>query len=177
MSQVAVWRDHIFGLLGYWHHGILCPDGTVIHFKTNTIPKSKAAAYIQRTSLSVFKGRSPHVYIVLDPPGIVYPPYIVVRRAQSKLGLSGYHLFYNNCESFARWCLTGEHSSRQINSYALGSLAGLPGVLLAAFNLSVADCYNGKLVRLSDPSSLSIPHVQPTNITTATHSHHSFLSQ
>lgn len=148
MSQVAVWRGHPRGVLGYWHHGILCPNNTVIHFKSE-IPKSKRTACVVRTSLSEFKGKSSEVYIVLQPPNLVFTPSQVEGRAISKLGASNYHILFNNCESFARWCLTGHSSSRQVNSYLLGSIAGIPGLLVSAFKLSFSDCYAGRMVQIS----------------------------
>ncbi len=37
-------------------------------------------------------------------------------RAKSMLGSSGYHLFANNCEHFATWCMTGKHDSAQLQT-------------------------------------------------------------
>jgi Lecithin retinol acyltransferase len=43
-------------------------------------------------------------------------PDVVIARAESMLGTSGYHLFANNCEHFATWCMTGERDSAQVQT-------------------------------------------------------------
>lgn len=40
----------------------------------------------------------------------------VIRRAESRLGETGFNLGLNNCEHFASWCKTGISSSRQIEA-------------------------------------------------------------
>ncbi len=40
-------------------------------------------------------------------------PDAVVAYAQSKLGMRGYNILYNNCEHFANECLSGEHICHQ----------------------------------------------------------------
>lgn len=155
MSQIAVWRSFNVGVVGYWHHGILCPDGTVIHYKPQrpSTHKNKHTARIVRTSLRVFKGRSPHVYDVVHRGEPVLPPAEVARRAESKLGEMGYDLFENNCETFARWCVTGTRESRQIRSLRRGAKAGVPGLVFSALSLSLGDCYRGRMVRWSGSRS------------------------
>ena len=45
---------------GYWHHGIDCGDGTVIHYAG--LEREKSDAYVRRTSLAEFcKGRTVRV--------------------------------------------------------------------------------------------------------------------
>jgi len=66
---------------------------------------------------------------------------LVVDRAESKLGLSGYGLFSNNCEHFATWCVHDRTASAQVNgakaagavvsSAAAGAAAGI-GVVSGA---------------------------------------------
>jgi Lecithin retinol acyltransferase len=36
----------------------------------------------------------------------------------SRLGEGNYHLIFNNCQHFARWCATGDHESEQLRSVA-----------------------------------------------------------
>jgi Lecithin retinol acyltransferase len=71
-----------------------------------------------------------------------------VARAKSRLGECGYNLLNNNCEHFARWCVTDRHSSAQINGvFATGGVGaaaasaatggiGLVGAAGAAAGLS-----------------------------------------
>ncbi|MDS3861251.1 lecithin retinol acyltransferase family protein [Thermosynechococcaceae cyanobacterium BACA0444] len=59
-------------------------------------------------------------------------PNIVVERAVSRLGESGYSLLSNNCEHFAAWCKTGKHQSEQVkNGVAVGAGAPLAGAAVA----------------------------------------------
>jgi hypothetical protein len=112
--------DHIFvHCTGYSHHGIDCGDGRVIHF--DFTPKQKLRAMFGRresskicvTTMDEFSsGRDVFVRryeIEIDRDEIV-------RRAECRLGESGYHLFGNNCEHFAQWCVTGKAESTQVRS-------------------------------------------------------------
>lgn len=134
MSQIAIWRTLPVEPFGYWHHGVLCPDKTVIHFKSRANLVSKRDARIVHSSLAKFKGtRTPRdtpVYRIVHRRQL--PADVVVARARSCLGQSGYNLVHNNCESFARWCVVGVHRSFQIEAlasafrsgYRVGSVAG-----------------------------------------------------
>lgn len=103
--------DHIFvRRLGYTHHGVEVADGLVIHF-TGT-PGSKRGAAIRQEPIEVF--RSGGVVQVRRYEQRLEPD-VAVERAESKLGQSGYNLYANNCEHFARWCVTGNHRSSQVN--------------------------------------------------------------
>lgn len=158
MSQVAVWRGPKLGLFGYWHHGILCPDGSVIHYSTGSGKRrSKRRARVIRTSLEQFRKDSTAVYEV-HPKDLssLLPLDEVVRRAESRLGNGGYHLLFNNCESFAKWCATGEEKSRQINSHAKYVLHGffpfgVPGAVLgaclSAMKMSFGDLKTCRMIR------------------------------
>lgn len=144
--------DHVYvKRKGYTHHGVEVDDAMVIHF-TGT-PGSKRDAIIRRDSLDTFANG-----------GVVqvrrYEQRVdateSVERAESKLGESGYHLYSNNCEHFARWCVTDKHKSGQVAGVnatggviasssaaaaggvgvvsAVGAAAGLsgPGIMLMA---------------------------------------------
>lgn len=41
---------------------------------------------------------------------------VVVQRALSRVGETGYHLLWNNCEHFATWCKTGHEHSTQVHA-------------------------------------------------------------
>ena len=83
----------------------------------------KTTAIIRRVTLAEFaQGAS----IQTRAYGMCFDAEAVVARAEAMLGRSGYHLFSNNCEHFATWCVTGEHSSSQVE--AALSAAGIVGV-------------------------------------------------
>jgi lecithin:retinol acyltransferase len=126
--------DHVFvKRLGYTHHGVEAADRMVIHF-TGT-PGSKRGAAIRSEAMDLFADGG-RVAIQeydrrLDPPE-------AVARAESKIGQCDYNLYRNNCEHFARWCVTGHHRSRQVNganatggvvTVTAGAAAGGVGVI------------------------------------------------
>lgn len=93
----------------YWHHGIDCGNGQVIHYTGE--PFHRGQGIVERTDLETF-ARKGNVEIVSYKRCAM--PEIVVRRAESRLNESSYDLLANNCEHFARWCKTGGHESRQV---------------------------------------------------------------
>lgn len=111
--------DHIyvkcFNGIAYTHHGIDCGNGTVIHF-------SKAKGKISRNTISSFASESLDGVVYAYDYKQCYPPSVVVQRAMSRLGESGYNLFGNNCEHFATWCKTGQWESQQVDG-TFGSTA------------------------------------------------------
>ena len=105
----------------YRHHGIACGDGTVIDFAGQG--GGQSTAIIGQVTLAEFAQGAP---VRTSAYGASYEPEIVVARATSMIGQSGYDLFSNNCEHFATWCLTAEHSSAQVE--AVWSAACIVGV-------------------------------------------------
>ena len=110
---------HIYVERGlYTHHGIDCGDWTIIDFASRD--GGKDAACIRCVTLAEFAQGAP---VRTRTYGSRYSPEVVVARAASMIGRSGYDLFSNNCEHFATWCVTGEHSSAQVE--AVRSTAGI----------------------------------------------------
>ena len=113
---------------GYWHHGVDCGHGAVIHY--SGVREEKRDALVRRTSLAEFaKGGSVEV---VKHAGAVEPD-VAVRNAESRLGERRYSLFRNNCEHFARWCVTGKGRSAQVSrvvKVASGAAVGLAGMLI-----------------------------------------------
>jgi len=112
---------------GYWHHGIDCGDGTVIHYVGEEAEKRNAV--LRRTPVEMFTrgGVADLVsYTRCDDPDLV------LARAVSRLGESGYSLVRNNCEHFAHWCKTGKSRSRQVVNVmtTAGTLAACLAVVL-----------------------------------------------
>lgn len=100
--------DHIyfndyFKVIPYTHHGIDCGDGTVIHYTREQ--------GVLRVSIHEFsQGKE----IYQKPYYSCDSPYLVILRAESRLGEHNYDLIFNNCEHFATWCKTGSRESEQV---------------------------------------------------------------
>lgn len=104
--------DHVWvRRVAYTHHGVEVADGMVIHF-TGT-PGSKRGAVIRSDFMEVF-ARGATVQVRKYAQTIDRAE--TMKRAESKLGASGYNLYQNNCEHFARWCVTGKSKSSQVNA-------------------------------------------------------------
>ena len=122
----------------YTHHGIYMGDDGVIHFTGDL--KNRRGAKIRRTSLSRFLGGQPKRDLEIVQYGKCHSRKRVVKRAERRLGEDGYSVFGNNCEHFARWCVTGRHESRQVARVvriagavclAAGTAATAAGVVVA----------------------------------------------
>ena len=102
--------DHIYvRRLGYTHDGIDCGDGTVVH--RSSVDGAKSGAMILRSSIEEF-GRGAEFHV--RDYGARLSRDETVARAESMVGQSGYHVMFDNCEHFARWCATGEYESEQV---------------------------------------------------------------
>lgn len=105
--------DHVrVRRLGYWHHGIDCGDGAVIHYSGELFDQ-KRNAVVQRTPMAEF-ARGGRIETVFYDDGDSSD--CVLMRAESRIGEANYQVLFNNCEHFARWCKTGRHESRQVKS-------------------------------------------------------------
>ena len=103
------------GLNSYDHHGIYAGDNQVIHYSGFDEAFKKGA--IKQTSLESFLGGSDNFKVVNYPSyQNIYSPEEIVHRAQSCLGEDDYNLFFNNCEHFACWCVTGIARSEQVQA-------------------------------------------------------------
>lgn len=142
--------DHIYvKRLGYTHHGIEVADGMVVHF-TGT-PGSKYNAAIRREPLSSFANGGT---VRVRPYEQRLPPEEAVTRAESKLGESGYNLYANNCEHFARWCVTDDHKSSQVNAVNATSAVTATTTLGAAGGVGVVAAV-GEVAGLSGAGIMS----------------------
>lgn len=132
--------DHIYVRRGryYTHHAIDVGDGTVIHY-TGTAASGRR---VERSSLESFACGGP-VYVRAYRSRL--SPEEIVGRAESRLGMRGYHLVRNNCEHFATWASTGSAASRQVRSWAMAA----PG---AAASVAVAQAAGVHLIVLGTVS-------------------------
>jgi hypothetical protein len=142
--------DHIrIARTAYYHHGIDLGDGYVIH-RAASDGEGKADARVFRTTLTEFAGGGQVeicMYAAADPE-------TTVARAESRLGELGYNLVFDNCEHFARWCVTGESSSAQVSSAvaATGIVSG--GYIATAGTVSIV-AVAGVVGGLSAPGVMS----------------------
>ncbi|GMW02300.1 MAG: hypothetical protein AMXMBFR84_34360 [Candidatus Hydrogenedentota bacterium] len=117
---------------GYWHHGIDCGDGTVIHYQGH--PLQPRRAHVARTSIHDFARGG-------DYDVVARASYEdgsrVLARAASRMGERSYHVFRNNCEHFASWCSSGRSASPQVRR-AMLKVAGTVAVCGVCIALTVA---------------------------------------
>lgn len=100
---------------GYFHHGLLFGDGSVVHFSGE--PLEKTAATICRTTLADFAAASYGRWEAVNYDHRLCDDHAVM-RANSRLNAGRYNLALNNCEHFASWAVTGLHESSQVPSLA-----------------------------------------------------------
>lgn len=110
--------DHIawHQYLGYWHHAIVVEVQfymvRVIHYNGPAAHKGE----IVEDWLTIDPKREPLYRIDYDSR-FRNPSETVVQRAKTRVGEHSYNLLTNNCEHFARWCVTGKHCSFQVQSF------------------------------------------------------------
>lgn len=144
--------DHIrAGRPGVPHHdGIYLGDGQVIHL-TGIPGGGKADARVRIDTLAVFAADRP---VAIRPYAGNHDPETVIARAMSRLGHGNYHLIFNNCQHFARWCATGDHLSEQVSSTAATAATAATSVLAASLGISVVGSA-GLVAGLSGPGIMS----------------------
>jgi hypothetical protein len=125
-DHIKVWRKK-----GYWHHGIDCGDGTVIHYTGELFQRTNAA--IRRTSLEEF-AKGGKVRRAATPA--VFDAESIISRAEARLHEVGYNPLLNNCEHFVRWCITGRKESKQVQR-ALNAAAGIAAVAVTVAGAAI----------------------------------------
>lgn len=128
--------DHLHASRPAYHHdGIDLGDGRVVHLAADE-GGPKATACVRISTFEEFAGDG--TVMVRQYAGD-RDPDAIVERALSRVGRSGYDLVTNNCEHFARWCVTGDHHSEQVvagvsaaGAVSLPWLAGNVGLNLVA---------------------------------------------
>jgi hypothetical protein len=123
----TLYGHHLFvNRRGYEHHGIGVGNGMVVHF--TGVANDKASAAVTYDTLESFAGGA---QIQIVPYAGRFQREEVVGRALSLVGRTGYNVVANNCEHVARWCMTDEHRSPQIER-ASGTVIGTAGSGLTA---------------------------------------------
>lgn len=124
MNAIAV-ADHLKASRGFYeHHGIYVGKLRVVHF--TDVHGGKGDATIRVGTVADFAAGAA-VMVVRYTECFSAPD--VLERARICIGNSGYDLFQNNCEHFARWCKVGRHESLQVKNLrrAAGVAAGVFG--------------------------------------------------
>lgn len=95
----------------YWHYGIYCGYGEVIHYVPN--PNNTNKGVVAKTSLNdFFKSGVGRLNTRYYEP--MLHPREVFRRAYSFLGRENYNLVLENFEHVAYYCANGEYRSYQV---------------------------------------------------------------
>jgi hypothetical protein len=114
IGSVLFVDNYFAGFKTYQHYGVYIGNGNVIHFAPHEGHEiSMENGIIHETTLEKFlDGRALQIDMNVEKS---FSEDEIVQRAKSRLGDKGYHLLTNNCEHFARWCVTGEHISYQVS--------------------------------------------------------------
>jgi hypothetical protein len=144
--------DHIrAGQPGAPHHdGIYLGNGLVIHL-TGSPGGGKASAQVRIDSLAAFAHGRP---VTVRHYASRHDPEVIIARAMSKLGEGNYHLIFNNCQHFARWCATGDHHSEQVTSAIAATGTVATPALAASLAINVVGSA-GLVSGLSGPGIMS----------------------
>ena len=132
------------------HDGIYLGNGHVIHL-TAPPGAGKAGACVRIDTLAVFAAGRP---VTVRPYAGNHDPDAIIARAMSRLGDGGYHLIFNNCQHFARWCATGDHVSEQVDSAVASAGTIAAPVLAASVGINVVGSA-GLVSGLSGPGIMS----------------------
>jgi hypothetical protein len=133
----------------YTHHGVYVGNGQIIHYSGEVGSKRDAA--IKRTSVAGFlEGGEAEVVKYARS----FDPDSVIQRAESRLGEDGYDLFGNNCEHFARWCVTGDARSEQVRDVASAASGASAGAAATAAGIGVVSA-GGAVAGLSGAGVMS----------------------
>jgi hypothetical protein len=120
--------DHLVVDRGiYWHHGVDLGNGTIVHFAGPG--KDKTLASIR---VDTFQDFASGTTVRVRNYGQRLDPEETVRRAESLVGATGYHLVSKNCEHLASWCVTGVAESRQVERVSAATGTATVALLASA---------------------------------------------
>jgi hypothetical protein len=118
---------------GYHHDGICLGNGQIIHL-TSIPGAGKAGARVRIDPLHMFASGGP---VSVRPYAGNHDPDAVIARALSQLGEGNYHLLFNNCQHFARWCATGDRVSEQVDAAAATAGTAVAPVVAASMGINL----------------------------------------
>jgi len=120
IGNVLFVDNYFAGLNAYQHYGVYIGNGKVVHFAPPegqeisiiNLPEVFGNSFIYETTLEKFlNGRALQIDNNIE---YKFSEQEIIQRARSRIGEKGYNLALNNCEHFARWCVTGESVSYQV---------------------------------------------------------------
>ena len=135
---------------GYHHDGIYLGIGQVIHL-TSIPGEGTAGARVRIDPLEVFASGRP---VTARPYAGNHDPDAIITRALSQFGEGNYHLLFNNCQHFARWCATGDRVSEQVDAAAATAVTTVTPVAAASVGISLVGSA-GLVSGLSGPGIMS----------------------
>jgi hypothetical protein len=135
---------------GYHHDGIYLGNGQVIHL-TSPPGGGKANARVRIDPLGIFaSGRT----VTIRRYAWNHAPDAIITRAMSQLGEGNYHLLFNNCQHFARWCATGDHASEQVDAALASASSAVIPAAAASIGINLVGSA-GLVSGLSGPGIMS----------------------
>lgn len=142
--------DHIYvRRQRYSHHGLYLGDGQVVQYSGHS--SDDLMGKIEIVPMHVFVGDAQGDVKVRVYEKRRFGRSASIARALSRLGEKFYNVILNNCEHFVTWCVTGWHSSRQVNKVA--KLA-YDVYRLSRVTLNTLVTHSWTLSDLLDPNSL-----------------------
>jgi hypothetical protein len=96
---------------GYTHHGLGIGQNKVIHY-SGLADGLESGPICIVTNDEFAGGKSIKIRVHTDRK---YSNAFAIQRAKSRLGENAYSVYGNNCEHFVEWCITGDHSSPQVD--------------------------------------------------------------
>lgn len=134
-EEIKIGAHLITPRTGYTHHGLYIGNGKVIHY--SGLAGGFDSGPVEVTDISSFSSGND---VNLKTYKNSFPPEEIVTRAMSRIGEQSYNVFNNNCEHFCLWCITGSHTSNQVDNAtwvsgpSIGSMSGLAarGVVAAS---------------------------------------------
>lgn len=150
--------DHLVSSkTGYTHHGLYVGHDQILHYAG--LADGMSAGPIELISVRGFSnGRGIQVREHFKRK---YSRTESVERGYRRLGENKYNVAINNCEHFVTWCITGAHSSAQVNNLVSSAAYAAIGVRSPIFQtVGVADQVLSNVVGFSG-KTLSRP---PTGV-------------
>ena len=112
---------------GYSHHAIVIKgphndaEFEVCHYSSES---SSGSGQVIKTETLDLRTQQGELYR-MEYQECLTNPSEVAKRATSRLNEKDYNLFFNNCETFAKWCKTGQEVSGQVSSAGARLKSGL----------------------------------------------------
>ncbi len=112
MSKDKYFGQHlVVTRTGYTHHGLGIGQNKVIHY--SGLADGLESGPICTVDIDDFAGGK--AIKIKAHPDRKYFNAFAIKRAKSRLGENAYSVYGNNCEHFVEWCITGDHSSPQVD--------------------------------------------------------------